>query len=438
MSIDIVQRNRDLRRYGEKSSFDAFFWVAFVLLSIAVTYIYYREAASGQSDIYIHAVTASGFDFLDPHSITSRIAYPFWHVNFAVLYQLGMPLTWAATAVCAVYKMLGFLLVQRIVYLYLMPETSAKLATLAALIAMFVTPLMIPSLNPAVYIGIGSPTVWHNPTQIVVLVSSLLCVFYTAHCAFTLFQAQEARVANVTLPWKKVALLAAITLFSAICKPTFLQAFLPACGVYFLILWLQNKKQTRFFLQIILAFLPAALYFLMQYLYYTGVVVPFTSGVAVSLTPERLWLAIRNMLMMAAFPLFTLLIAAKKEESRDPVLVLCLLIAGISILEAALFYETGVRENHGNFNWASMNAAFLLWVVMPPRFIRAVHRYQYERVRLSEDAKKGVILAESLARAQTRLKAQSAGFLVAIILLIWHLYSAMAYLYYLFSTGSVF
>ncbi len=438
MNIDVVQRNRDLRRYGEKSSFDAFFWVAFALLSIAVTYIYYKETASGQSDIYIHAVTASGFDFLDPHSITSRIAYPFWHLNFAVLYQLGVPLVPAATAVCVLYKMLGFLLVQRIVYLYLMPGASATLATLSALTAMFVTAVMIPSVNPAVYIGVGSPTVWHNPTQIVAALSALLCVFYTAHLVFLLREGQTGTAALVALPWKKVALLAAIVLFSAICKPTFLQAFLPAAGVYFLVLWIQNKKQTRFFLQIILAFLPAALYFLMQYLYYTGVVVPFTSGIAVELSLTRLWLSVRNMLMMAAFPLFVLLIAAKKEDFQDPALLLCLLIAGISVLEAALFYETGVRENHGNFNWASMNAAFLLWVVMPPRFIAAVHRYRYERARLAEDAQKGAVHSTALSHGQTRLKKQSLGFLAAIILLIWHLYSAMAYLYYLFSTGSVF
>lgn len=438
MNIDVVQRNRDLRRYEEKSSFDAFFWVAFVLLSIAVTYIYYKEAASGESDIYLHAVTASGFNFLDPHSITSRIAYPFWHINFAVLYQLGVPLVWAAVIVCAVYKVLGFLLVQRIVCLYLMPEASATLATLSALAAMFATAIRIPSVNPTVYIGVGSPTVWHNPTQIVAVLSSLLCVFYTAHFVFILRGGQKHNAAPLTLPWKKVALLAAIVLFSAVCKPTFLQAFLPAAGILFLILWIQNKNQTRFFLQILLAFLPAALYFLMQYLYYTGVVVPFTSGVAVELSLERFWLSARNMLMMAAFPLFALLVTAKKEDFRDPALLLCLLVAGISVLEAAVFYETGVRENHGNFNWASMNAAFLLWVVMPPRFIAAVHRYRYERARLAEDAQKGAVHSDALSHAQTCLKMQSLGFLATIILLLWHLYSAMYYLYYLFSTGSVF
>ena len=308
-----------------------------------------------------------------------------------------MPLEWAATAVCAVYKMLGFLLVQRIIYLYLMPDASAKLATLAALIAMMVTAIRIPSVNDAVYIGIGSPTVWHNPTQIVAVLSSLLCVFYTAHIVYLL---QSSNGHALSLPWKKLVLLGGIVLFSAVCKPTFLQAFLPASGIFFLALWIKNPKQTRYFLQVIAAFLPAVLYFIMQYLYYTGVVVPFTSGVAVSLSLERFWVAIRNMLMMAAFPLFVLLFTERKNALRDPVLALCLLIAAISVLEAALFYETGVRENHGNFNWASMNAAFLLWVITLPRLINAIRLYHYDRLRLQEDAKGGILpLFGACARA---------------------------------------
>ncbi|HPF86790.1 MAG TPA: hypothetical protein PK537_01905 [Candidatus Limiplasma sp.] len=437
MSIDVIQKNRDLRRCGEKTSFDGFFWVAFALLAAAVTYIFYREAASGQSDIYIHAVTASGFNFLDLHSITERIAYPFWHVNFAVLYQLGVPLAWAAAIVTAVYKMLGFMLVQRIIYLYLTPLASAKIATLAALAAMVVTGIRIPTFNSSVYIGIGSPTVWHNPTQIVAVLSSLLCVFYTAHVVYLFWDARSSHV-PVTLPWKKVVLLAVLVVFSATCKPTFLQAFLPACAIFFLVLWIKNPKHTRYFLQIILAFLPAVLYFLMQYLYYTGVVVPFTSGVAVSFDLTRLWEAVRNMLMMAAFPLFVLLLADKKETFRDPVIILCLLIAGISVLEAALFTETGVRENHGNFNWASMNAAFLLWVVMLPRLVPAIYQFHYTRLRLQEDAKKGVLSTATLLRVQSSQRLRSAGFFVAFVLLLWHVYSGLYYLYYLFSTGSVF
>ncbi|MFH1879665.1 MAG: hypothetical protein ABIK64_02590, partial [Bacillota bacterium] len=339
MNVDIVQRNRDLRRYGQKSSFDGFFRVTFSLLLVAVTYIYYWEAANGQSDIHLHAVTASGFNFLDPHSITSRIAYPFWHLNFVVLYQLGVPFDWAAAAVCVVYKMLGFLLAQRIISLYLAPEASVKLATLAALIVMFVTAIRITPVNPAVYIGIGSPTVWHNPTQIVATLSSLLCVFYTAHCVYTVEALRKINPDSaVALPWKKVLLLAAFLLFSVVCKPTFMQAFLPACGVYFLVLLIKNPRHWRFFLQIVLGFLPAALFFLMQYLYYTGVVVPYTSGISVSLSLARFLDSIRNRGMMAAFPLFALLLTARKGAFRDPVIALCLLIAAVSIAEASLFY----------------------------------------------------------------------------------------------------
>ena len=151
------------------------------------------------------------------------------------------------------------------------------------------------------YIGIGSPTVWHNPTQIVAVLSSLLCVFYTAHIVYLLQNSGKGQA--LSLPWKKLMLLGGILLFSAVCKPTFLQAFLPRraefsswrCGS-------RIPSRPRIFLQVIAAFLPAVLYFVMQYLYYTGVVVPFTSGVALTLSLERFWAAIRNMLMMAAFP----------------------------------------------------------------------------------------------------------------------------------------
>lgn len=434
---DVVERNRNLRRFGEKSSFDAFFWVAFALLAAAVTGIYYYEACSGVSDIHLHAATASGIDFLDLHSITSRIAYPFWHLNFAVLYKLGVPLVWAAAIVCVIYKLLVFLLTQRIIYVYLMPDASAALATGLALLAGFVTAIRIPGVNDAVYIGVGSPNVWHNPTQIVAVLSSLLCVFYTAHIVFWFAQAKAESPAPVKLPWKKVFWLAAVLLFSDICKPTFLQAFLPACGVLFLVLWIQNPRHSRFFFRVIVAFLPAALYFVMQYLYYTGVVVPFTSGVAVSLTPERLWIALRNMLMMAAFPLFMLLFV-EKETYRDPVVLLCLLTAGFAIVEAALFYETGVRENNGNFNWASMNAAYLLWVAMLPKFIDAIQRYRYDRLCLQESEKKGFMPSATLKRTRTSLNVRSAGFLAAFVLLLWHLYSGGYYLYYLFSTSNVY
>ncbi len=437
MDKDVVQANRDLRKYREKSSFDAFFWVAFCLLFAAVTMIYYREASLENSDIYLHAVTASGFDFRDLHSITSRIVYPFWHLNFAVLLKLGVPFVWAAAAVCVVYKMLGFVLVQRIVHLYLAPEISAAAATLCALSTMFVTAVRIPAVNPAVYFGVGSPTVWHNPTQIVSILSSLLCVFYTAHLAYA-WKRGGAAAAGAFLPWGKAALLAALLLFSVVCKPTFMQAFLPACGVYFLILWIRNPKHTRFFVQILLSFLPTAAFFLMQYLYYTGVVVPFTSGVAFSLNLQQLLLSARNMLLMAAFPLLVLGLTYRKGDFRDPVLALCLLTALIGVLEAGFFYETGLRENHGNFSWAGMNAAFLLWVVTLPRFFNAAHQHRAQSARLRENAEKGALNSAVLARTQTRLRVRAAGFLAAILLLMWHLYSGGYYLYYLFSTGSVF
>ena len=149
MNVDIVQKNRDLRRYGEKSSFDAFFWVAFFLLFVAVTYIYYWEAAPENSDIHLHAVIASGFSFRDLHSITSRIVYPFWHLNFAVLYKLGVPLRVGGDR--RVRRLQNARLHAGAADRLPVPRAGSSpqsLRRLAALAAMFVTAVRIPSRQP--------------------------------------------------------------------------------------------------------------------------------------------------------------------------------------------------------------------------------------------------------------------------------------------------
>ena len=68
-------------------------------------------------------------------------------------------------------------------------------------------------------------------------------------------------------------LLAVFLMGSLACKPTFMQALLPAAFVMFLVELCRRPRCWRYFGQIVLAFVPAVAYFLLQYLYSTGVVV---------------------------------------------------------------------------------------------------------------------------------------------------------------------
>ena len=370
------------------------------------------------TDFHVHAVIASEFNFADLHTITSRLAYPAWHLCVAALYQLGLPLIWAASLVSALAKVAGMFLAYLLLSVIASEGVQRKWITLAGFLLMFVTGILVPGVNPGVYKGVGSPTVWHNPTQLMVTVSMLLCVPFVAHCWYEFERRLPEKGSKAMLPWGKVVLLAALLMFSLASKPTFMQAFLPACALFFLVQWMRHPKNSLFFLQMILAFLPAALYFLLQYLYYTGVVVPYTSGVEFGVTAQSAWIAIRGMLITSAFPLYVLLCCPQKDLRKDSMLAITLFMVMISVLESMFFRETGLRLGHGNFNWATMSASLMLWVLTLGRFLRT----------LAQTSK------AALQKAPWRSLSVGLGF----ALLLWHGYSGAYYIWYLFSTHNSF
>lgn len=211
------------------------------------------------------------------------------------------------------------------------------------------------------------------------------------------------------LPWWKVIVLAVLGMGSLACKPTFMQALLPAAFVMYLVELIRHKEHWRYFGQIVLAFVPSAAYFLLQYLYYTGVVVMYTSGVEIGITLDTAWKAVRNTLMMAASPLAAVIACWRKGMMKDRALVLALLMVGFSVLEAMAFRETGMREGHGNFTWAANLSAFYLWVVMAGTFLRC----------FADDWKNGMPLL------------RKAGYAITVGLLGWHVYSGVSYIYLL-------
>ena len=380
-------------------------------------WMFVREFQFTRMDLHVHAIIASEFSFLNLHSITSRLAYPVWHLCVSVLYQLGVPLIWASAVVCALVKALGMFLMLFLITRSTKGRVGRHFITLAGFLLMFITGILIPGFNNGVYRGVGSPTTWHNPTQLMVTVSMLLCVPYVAHCWHDFERRLPESREKTMLPWSKAILLAVLLMFSLACKPTFMQAFLPACALFFLIQWINHPKNSRFFMQLLLAFLPAACYFFLQYLYYTGVVVPFTSGVEFGASLDSAWSAVRSMLIMAAFPLFVLLCGWKKSLFQDKMLMITLLMTGFSILQSMFFRETGLRFGHGNFHWASMSSALMLWVLMTGRFLLS--------------------FADFLKKS-TKSWYDWASFGISFALLGWHVYSSGFYLWYLLLSNNAF
>ena len=414
-SLDPVTNVFALRK--NQKAFDGYFWAAALVVFGFSLYMYVWQYQFIFTDLFVHARIAGEFDFADLHSITSRLAYPVWHLCTAALYQLGVPLVWASAIVCAVAKTLSMWLAWLLLRGQTGHRVSRPVLAAAAFVLMLVTSICIPSVNPTVYRGVGSPNVWHNPTQLMANVSMFLCIPYLAHCWYQFVGRAEETRERTGMPWYQPVILGVLLMFSLACKPTFMQALLPGAAVFFLIQWIRYPKHSRFFFQMILAFLPAALYFLLQYLYYTGVVVPFSSGVEIGITWDSVVFAVRSMLMMAAFPLWAIACCNRKEIFRDKMVVLTLLMAVFSVLESMCFRETGVRWGHGNFNWASMSVALILWVLMLGHFLRAFAEFRGEK---------------------KKPMARKIAFGIGFSLLLWHVASGVYYLFYLFGRNSAF
>ena len=391
--------------------------IALALVLVSSFFMFLREFSYENADLFIHATIASEFDFADLHSITSRLSYPLWHIAVSALYQLGMPLGYAAASVCALCKGITFLLTYWLVGA--MAGEGGSRWTVLGLSAflMIVTGVLVMSVSDAVYRGVGSPNVWHNPTQQTVTAAMMLVMPWLAHCWYAFERQAEAGNERVLLPWWKIVVLAVLCMGSVACKPTFMQALLPAAFVMYLVELLRRPRQWRYFGQIVLAFLPSVGYFLLSYLYYTGVVVEFTSGVEIGITAETAWVAVRNTLMMSACPLAAVIACYRKGMFKDRLVVLALLMTAFSVLEAMAFRETGMREGHGNFTWAANSSSYFLWVVMTGVFLRT----------FPADVRAGALRT-----------VRGLGYAAVGGLFLWHAYSSVYYLHYLLTSTNAF
>ena len=413
MTLDPIRARLELQ---PKKRFDLSAALALLAVVAFSLYMFWRESAYEYVDFRVHMMIAGDFDFTDLHSITSRLAYPMWHLLVAILYQLGLPLEWSAAIVSAACKGITFVLVYHMICAMSHGKAKNWVVTLLSLCAMVLTGLWIRPVSYFVYKGVGSPNVWHNPTQVAVTAAMMMVMPWLAHCWYEFERMMDEGKTNVMLPWWKVIVLAVLCMGSLACKPTFMQALLPAAFVMYLVELIRHKTEWRYFGQIVLAFIPAAAYFLLQYLYYTGVVVEFTSGVEIGVTAQTAWVAVRNTLMMSAAPFAALIACWRKGMLKDRSLVLALLMTLFSVIEAMMFRETGQREGHGNFTWAANSSSFYLWVVMLGVFLRS----------FPADLKAGMSAL------------RKAGYALTFALFGWHVVSGVYYAYHLLTSASAF
>lgn len=386
--------------------FDIGKWLMLALLFVLSYALFYLMTLRPSSDISIHATWAAEGDFRDLTTFVRHGAHPMWHVLVSLLLHAGMSLPAASALITALSKVFIAYVTHLLLSAALHEQLSRTAVTLFTAVLMTVSCLCLPFYNPTVYLHVGTPNTWHSCTQLMAMAFMLVCVPYTAWC-YDCFEQRRLRDGrDARLPWPQAIWLGVLVFLSLLAKPTFMQAFLPAACLYFLYQWIRHPHNSRFFVQIILCVLPAVAFMIFQYLYYFGIIVPWQASMVLEYDWTKAVHVLIRVLLMMAFPLYTLVLCRKQKA--DTTYVLTLVFNIVAIIEMLILGEDGRRSADGNFGWGMMGASLMLWVVCLIRFLREENVAKWQKPRN----------------------------LIGWLLLMWHLVSGLYYMGYLFFTDA--
>ncbi len=217
---------------------------------------------------------------------------------------------------------------------------------LITMIALTIGPFFIMSLNSHIYMGPGSPSVWHNVTLTIVKPLALLSVFYT----IKFFASSKFHY----------YILAVIVIMGSIfAKPSFIIVFLPSLVVYMLLKKYFDKQKLQFALIIIFLSVAILAYqFMNKYRGESDSTVIFDFlGVWSLYTPS----VTVSILMALGLPLLITLFNYQSVKKNEYIKFTWLLVLFSTILFIC-FAEEGKHYGDGNFSWSWMINLSLIYI----------------------------------------------------------------------------
>jgi hypothetical protein len=205
------------------------------------------------------------------------------------------------------------------------------------------------SIGSHLYQGFFVPTAYHSPTQ--QLNKLLALVIYFVYCRQFLGGARAS--------WSSVPVLAVLCVLSAIAKPSFLIAFLPAAALYaaydlFRFRWHQAL------LCLVGIGIPSALTSIWQ----TRQIGTAGDPISVAFMPFVVFNANETMYKLPLSLAFPLVVAAGAVWTRtaDARLRFIWTFTAVALFVTLCLVEAGKRMMHGNFAWTGQTAVFLVYV----------------------------------------------------------------------------
>ena len=281
------------------------------------------------------------------------LSHPLWHItSFYIAKLLSIPLSYGAIFGSAFYVSLWYITVFLFVS-YCIKNFPKNRIVLVSLIIILVGPLSIPHYHPIIFMGQGSPNIWHNVTLWTVKPFALLSVWFMLDGLYE----RNKRLLGYGIVF------AVISLFA---KPSFIIVFLPSLLLYAFATKIYKDKY--FIISfLLLSFMSIAILFY-QYTHTfnqkEGRIILDFLGVW-SLSSQNIPLSIA---LALAFPLF--FTGLKTDILNNRYILLSWIMTFISIIYYAIFAQTGRFYSHGNFGWSYMIAMSLLYLFSIVHFFK--------------------------------------------------------------------
>lgn len=280
------------------------------------------------------------------------IPHPLWHISVKIIsactsLSIENSAIIFSSLILIFWVFLIYLLVKKSLSSYY--PSMENLYMIITVMIIVIGPLTLP-FN-IIFLGQGSPNIWHNITLWTVKPFGLLTIILTI----------KALASNKLKYYIYAILFAIVSLFA---KPNFILVFIPSL----LVLIITKKifsKSSLLFLGILILLIISLLYYQMINTFTTdsSIILDFT-GVW-SLYTKNIALSI---LLALAFPISFTLMYPKSLQVDTIYLAWLQIFFGIILF--MFFAETGVRYTHGNFGWSYMIALSFIYLFTIIEFIR--------------------------------------------------------------------
>jgi hypothetical protein len=278
------------------------------------------------------------------------IPHPLWHYSVYYISKIFQTsIENAVPYVSAFYVTFWAYLVYYVVKIKII-NLPSYLYPVITFFIVIIGPLIIPWYHKIIFLGQGSPNIWHNVTLWTVKPFALLSLLF-------LFSALH------TNQYKYYFASIVASILSIFAKPSFIIMYLPALFLFSIINKHYNK---RFIFFIIILSLISILILYIQYLHtfhegeskiiidFLGVWSRSSQNISVSIV------------LGLAFPLFFLLL--HPSILQDESILISWLMIFIGIFYYAVFAQTGRFYSHGNFGWSYMIAMSILYLFSITKF----------------------------------------------------------------------